>query len=55
MEQNKKAEASKESVETNNAAEIKLDNLPKKLSEEESKNVTGGVKDPFKHQSRASY
>jgi hypothetical protein len=42
MEEQKKTEASKETVETNKAAEIKLDNLPKKLSEEEAKNVSGG-------------
>jgi hypothetical protein len=42
MEQEKKTEASKETVETNKAAEIKLDNLPKKLTEEEAKNVSGG-------------
>ncbi|WP_157257161.1 hypothetical protein [Paenibacillus sp. Soil750] len=55
MEQPKQTDVNKETVETNKAAEIKLDNLSKKLSEEEAKNVTGGVSDPFKHQSRASY
>jgi hypothetical protein len=47
MEQQKKTEASKETVETNKAAEIKLDNLPKKLSEEEAKNVSGGKRSRF--------
>jgi hypothetical protein len=42
MEQEKKTEVSKETVETNKAAEITLDNLPKKLTEEEAKNVSGG-------------
>lgn len=41
-EQVKKTDATKESVETNKAAEIKLGDLPKKLTEEEAKNVTGG-------------
>ncbi|WP_165452751.1 hypothetical protein [Paenibacillus thalictri] len=42
MEQEKKQELDKESVETNNEAEIKLDDLSKKLTEEEAKNVSGG-------------
>ena len=43
MEQPKTNGCEQETVETNKAAEIKLDNLSKKLSEEEAKNVTGGV------------
>ncbi len=42
MAEQKKTEAAKESVETNKDQGIKLDNLPKKLTEEEAKNVTGG-------------
>jgi len=42
MAEQKKPEANKESVETNKVQGIQLDNLPKKLTEEEAKNVTGG-------------
>jgi len=42
MEEQKKTDATKESVETSKAAEIKLGDMPKKLTEEEAKNVTGG-------------
>ncbi|WP_158301849.1 hypothetical protein [Paenibacillus mesophilus] len=42
MAEQKKTDATKESVETNEANGIKLDNLPKKLTEEEAKNVAGG-------------
>jgi len=42
MAEQKKTDTTKESVETNKAQGIKLDDLPKKLSEEEAKNVTGG-------------
>jgi len=42
MSEQKKPDATKESLETNKATEIKLDDMPKKLTEEEAKNVTGG-------------
>ena len=42
MAEQKKTEATKESVEANEAQGIKLDDLPKKLTEEEAKNVAGG-------------
>ncbi|SFA74085.1 hypothetical protein SAMN05216312_101227 [Cohnella sp. OV330] len=41
-EEQKKAEANKDTVESNKETEVKLDNLPKKLTEEEAKNVNGG-------------
>ncbi|WP_165972239.1 hypothetical protein [Paenibacillus piri] len=42
MEEHKKTGANMESVETSKASEIKLGDLPKKLTEEEAKNVSGG-------------
>ncbi|WP_168735987.1 hypothetical protein [Cohnella fermenti] len=42
MAEQKKTDATKESVEANEAQTIKLDDLPKKLTEEEAKNVAGG-------------
>lgn len=41
-EEQKKAEASNDAVESNNEAEVKLDDLPKELTEEEAKSVNGG-------------
>jgi hypothetical protein len=42
MAEQKKPDATKESLEINKEAEIKLDDMPKKLTEEQAKNVTGG-------------
>lgn len=42
MAEQQKTDAAKESVEAKEANGIQLDNLPKKLTEEEAKNVAGG-------------